>query len=186
MRLLRPHEGPIALGDGGWEEWQVDAGATGEIVVSGGHVLPGYLNDPESDRQNKIHDAERIWHRSGDGGRFDAEGRLWLMGRMKRRVRRDGIDWWPLPAELRAVNVPGVAHAAYVGMPGTGGASRALLCIEADRGGEAALTHEVFARALDPWPMDELVLLERIPRDPRHQSKTDHEALMRVLEQRSG
>ncbi len=47
LRLVRAHDGPIALGPRGWTEWEVPPQATGEIVVSGEHVLAGYLDDPE-------------------------------------------------------------------------------------------------------------------------------------------
>jgi len=43
--------------------------AVGEVVVSGDHVLRGYLNDPESERRTKIHDGATVWHRTGDGAR---------------------------------------------------------------------------------------------------------------------
>ena len=109
-----------------------------------------------------------------------AEGRLWLLGRVKRRLVRDGTTWWPLPAELAALAEPGVRHAAYLPIVSASGGSRAVLCVEPVGVDAAALE-----RRLAPWPVDEVVALPRIPRDPRHASKTDAETLSRHLLGRS-
>ena len=179
LRLVRAHDAPIVLGDAGWSEWDVERGV-GEIVVAGAHVLRGYVNDPEADRRNKIRDGDTIWHRTGDAGRLDQDGRLWLLGRVRERVVRDGMLWWPLPAEVRALRVEGVTHAAYVGVPDPARGKRAVLVAESDPRRTQEL-EPALRRALDPWPLDELRVVKRIPRDPRHASKTDVEALRRDL-----
>ncbi|HEX8569322.1 MAG TPA: AMP-binding protein, partial [Caulobacteraceae bacterium] len=51
-----------------------------EIQVSGPHVNGGYL-DPADDATTKVNRDGRLWHRTGDAGRFDEHGRLWLLGR---------------------------------------------------------------------------------------------------------
>jgi acyl-CoA synthetase (AMP-forming)/AMP-acid ligase II len=164
VKLLRPHDGPLdAL-------HEVAPGETGEIAVAGAHVLAGYLNDPEAERRNKIRDGARVWHRTGDAAWMDAEGRLWLMGRLGERVHRDGRTWWPGAAEVRALRVPAVRHAAYLALDG-----RAILCVEGD-----AVDRKAVIRAVFPFPMDEVRVLPAIPRDLRHASKTDLGAL-RVL-----
>lgn len=181
LRVVRPHDGPIVLGEGGWSEWEVPLGGTGEVVVAGPHVLQGYLNAPEAERQSKVRDGGRVWHRTGDAGRLDARGRLWLMGRVSQRVERAGETWWSTPAEARALSVPGVAHAAYLGLPDPALGRRAVLCVETPGG---RLTDEVRAellRRVAPTPVDELRALARIPRDPRHASKSDVAALRRTL-----
>jgi olefin beta-lactone synthetase len=182
LRLVRPHDGPISLSHSGWGEW--DAGdAAGEIVVAGAHVLRGYVGDPEADRRNKITDGATVWHRTGDAARFDQEGRLWLLGRIRERVERNGVVWWPLPAEVRALDVKGVTHAAYIGASDVQRGKRAVLVVEADPRRVLELEPALRA-ALDPWPIDELRVVHRIPRDPRHASKTDVETLRRTLDLR--
>jgi len=180
VRIVRPQAGPITLGPEGWDAWELAPGETGEVVVSGAHVLTGYLDDPEADCANKIGDGARVWHRTGDAARLDDRGRLWLMGRVRERVVRDGRTWWTLPPELRALAVPGVTHAAYLGLPGGLSGPRALLAVECSATGESGLEARLRA-AVAPWPVDRVALLERIPRDPRHASKTDLEALRRRL-----
>jgi acyl-CoA synthetase (AMP-forming)/AMP-acid ligase II len=233
VRIVRAHDGPIVLGADGWAAWDVAPGDTGEVVVAGDHVLRGYLDDPAAERAAKVRDGDRVWHRTGDAAWRDGDGRLWLMGRVSARVRRGGRTWWPGAAEVRALTLPGVSHAAYVGLAsgdgdasasrlsrdddaslattsaegdvpawGDAGASRpesavagagdpsrtaeveAVLCLEMEADASAADRAAVEARvpaALGPLPVDRVVVLPRIPRDPRHASKTDLEALRRLI-----
>jgi acyl-CoA synthetase (AMP-forming)/AMP-acid ligase II len=222
VRLIRPCDGPVVLQEGEWTPWEVGRGEVGEVVVAGEHVLPGYLDDPEADRRQKIHEGDRVWHRTGDAARLDEEGRLWLMGRVRERVERAGRTWWPQPAELRAMaagnkemgkwgneemrkwgngemdrfpnhpvsqfpnfpisTIPYVLrHAAYLGVPDPALGQRAVLCVETPTGRLADEARELLLVALAPIPVDELRVLRRIPRDPRHASKTDMEALRRIL-----
>ena len=101
------------------------------------------------------------------------------MGRVKRRVRREGRTWWGLPAELRALQVPGVRHAAYLGAPDAVLGERAVLCVESDAASAALMP--ALRIALGAMPLDELHVLRSIPRDPRHRTKTDWDALERLL-----
>jgi acyl-CoA synthetase (AMP-forming)/AMP-acid ligase II len=179
--LVTPTDGPIELEREGLAAWQVGPAEVGEIVVSGAHVLGGYLDDPAADRENKIRDGERVWHRTGDAGRLDAEGRLWLMGRVKQRVRRHGATWWSTAAEVRVLDVPGVRHAAYFGRPENSGEQRAVLCVETEGGRLDSALESRLRAALGDIPVDEIRALRRIPRDPRHASKTDLAALLRSL-----
>lgn len=180
-KLVRPADGPLELGARGWSEWEVGAGEVGELVVTGAHVLAGYLDDPEAERANKIRDAARVWHRTGDAARRDSEGRLWLMGRVQQRVVRAGATWWPGPVEVRALEVAGVRHAAYVGVPDTALGERALLVVECAEGRLPAGAEAGLRAVVAPAPVDEMRVLARIPRDPRHASKTDFAALQRAL-----
>jgi acyl-CoA synthetase (AMP-forming)/AMP-acid ligase II len=186
LRLVRPCAAPIELGAGGWPSWDVPPGEVGEIVVSGDHVLSGYAFDAGAERTNKIRDGACVWHRTGDAGRTDAEGRLWLMGRIGRRVVREGVTWWGLPAEVRALAVEGVRHAAYLGRPDPRLGERAVLCVETGSNSLGDALRERLLAAVAPHPVDELEAFAHLPRDPRHQSKTDIDALVRELERRGG
>lgn len=181
LRLLRPHDAPVVLDDGGLAAWEVAPGEVGEVVVAGGHVLPGYLNDPEAERQNKIRDGGRVWHRTGDAAWMDADGRLWLMGRVKERVRRDGWVWWGGAAEARVLEVAGVRHAAYIGVDDAQLGQRAVLCVETADGALTDTGRAAIVAALGPFPADRIIPLPRIPRDPRHASKTDVGALRQLI-----
>lgn len=177
LRLLRPVDGPIALGSAGWAEWDAGHGP-GEIAVAGDHVLRGYLGDPQAEALAKIRDGSRVWHRTGDGGHTDADGRLWLLGRLSQRVEKSNGTWWSTPAELRALGVAGIRHAAYFGVGPD--RSQAVLCVEVDDR-RAGIEDELRA-ALHPTPLDELFVLESMPRDPRHASKTDVPGLRAIID----
>lgn len=180
LKLLRPWDGVIEKDYRGMDYWECGHGEVGEVAVTGRHVLTGYLDDPESDKRTKITDGERVWHRTGDAAWKDRHGRLWLMGRISERVQREEKVEWSLPAEIRALRVEPIRHAAYFGMPDPLLGNRAVLCVEAPRPWTEDLGRKVRA-ALHPLPVDELHIVESIPRDPRHASKTDLPALKKAL-----
>lgn len=65
-------------------------GTIGEITVTAPYISQSYLNDPEATQKAKVRDASgRIWHRMGDAGYMDTEGRLWFCGRKIERVVTD-------------------------------------------------------------------------------------------------
>lgn len=138
----------------------------GEILVTGEHVNKGYLGG-EGDAESKRRLKGEIWHRTGDSGRLDAAGRLWLLGRHGGAA--GGLT--PFGVEAAARFWPGVTAAALVESEG-----RALLAIEGDEGQTALWRRE--AAKLGPL---EVRPVDRIPVDRRHGSKTDLAALRRKL-----
>jgi len=68
------------------EARELPAGEVGELIVCGPSVTRGYDRLPEATAGSKIADGERHWHRMGDLGRIDPEGRIWFCGRMVERV----------------------------------------------------------------------------------------------------
>ena len=83
------------------------AGEVGEIVVSGDHVLTGYL-DGRGDEETKIRVGDRTWHRTGDAGYLDRRGRLWLLGRASAKVIDDDGVVYPFSIECAASDVADV------------------------------------------------------------------------------
>lgn len=62
-------------------------GDIGEITVSAPYISKRYLNDEAATKNAKIYDTDGIlWHRMGDVGYLDTQGRLWFCGRKKERV----------------------------------------------------------------------------------------------------
>lgn len=141
-----------------------------EILVSGAHVVPGYL-DPRRDAETKCTIDGTLWHRTGDAGWIDGSGRLWLLGRIGGRITIDGTPRYPFSIETAARAWPGVRHAALAQVDGA-----SLLAIEGDE------THvgqwATRSRALG---VPRVVPVAAIPMDRRHGSKVDHAALLRLL-----
>ena len=82
----------------------------GEVWVSGSHVNPGYVDNPEAEAAHKVHEGDIIWHRTGDVGRLDEDGQLWLVGRVGESV----AGLWPLAVEGEAEAQPWVRQAGLI------------------------------------------------------------------------
>jgi acyl-CoA synthetase (AMP-forming)/AMP-acid ligase II len=145
--------------------------AVGEIVVSGRHVLPGYLNG-EGDAETKF-DVDGVrWHRTGDLGRLDERGRLWLMGRASAAIHDSHGLLYPFAAECAAMQVLGVRRAAILQVAG-----RRVLAVEADRAGVS----DALAQAMAWAHLHEVRVLASIPMDKRHNAKIDYGSLSAIL-----
>jgi oxalate---CoA ligase len=83
------------------------AGETGEIVVRGPNVMPGYENNPEANAR-AFSDG---WFRTGDQGLLDAEGYLRITGRLKELINRGGEKISPSEVDEVLMHHPGVHQA---------------------------------------------------------------------------
>ncbi|WP_049973757.1 long-chain fatty acid--CoA ligase [Azospirillum sp. B4] len=103
------------------DEVQAGVGAgTGEVLIRGPHIFKGYYKDPEATRQAL--DGEG-WLRTGDIGRFDADGYLWIIDRCRNLIPRAGGGMTaPQPLEARLRQMPGLAQAVVFGAQGGLGA----------------------------------------------------------------
>lgn len=97
---------------------QMPVGQCGEIIVSGDHVVSGYVNG-QGDSENKIKTSDRVWHRTGDAGYFDEAGRLWLMGRCAASFEYKGKTVYPFALEAAAVQALKCEIAACIEINGT-------------------------------------------------------------------
>ncbi|MBT0955923.1 AMP-binding protein [Alphaproteobacteria bacterium KMM 3653] len=143
----------------------------GEILVSGDHVNKGYL-DPARDAENKLKDGDTIWHRTGDAGRLDDTGRLWLLGRIGAAVDGPQGPIHPFAIETAARQWPGVREAALGTANGT-----PTLAIKGDR----SHLPEWKAKAA-AMGVIRLQPVRALPYDRRHGSKIDAAALRKLLE----
>ena len=91
----------------------VSPGEVGEIVVKGPQNMKGYLkNEAETDKTLK-----NGWLFSGDLGRFDEEGLLYIVDRKKDMIIRGGENVYPVEIEEVLYQIPEVLEAAVVGAP---------------------------------------------------------------------
>ncbi|MFI6938336.1 FadD7 family fatty acid--CoA ligase [Streptomyces sp. NPDC050418] len=88
-------------------------GAEGEVWVRGASVARGYLADPEATARG----FREGWLRTGDLGRLDEDGYLFLSGRIKNLIHRGGRRVSPEYVEDILAGCPGVHEAAVFGLP---------------------------------------------------------------------
>lgn len=97
---------------GGFDD-ELPAGETGEVVVSGLSMAAGYWNDDALTAQ-RFRDG---WWRSGDLGRVDAQGDLWILGRIDNVINTGGIKVSGEEVERALLGNPAVAQCAVIGVP---------------------------------------------------------------------
>ncbi|WP_156223525.1 alpha/beta fold hydrolase [Pseudactinotalea suaedae] len=158
-----------------------DPGMLGEILVSAPHLKDSYhrlhLTDLEATRDAP--DGGR-WHRTGDVGHLDVEGRLWIEGRLAHVITNPEGPLGPVGPEQEIERAAVVRRAAVVGV-GPAGVQHAVAVVEthpqARRAGlaPAALADQV--RAACGTPLVAVLVVPELPTDIRHNSKIDRAAL---------
>ena len=179
-KFIRIHQKTIELSDGSWEGWEVDEGEVGEIVVAGPHVCKSYYNNPKATRETKIRDGDQeIWHRTGDLGYQDRFGRVWLVGRVHNAIRRDDKWIFPVQAEIALKRVSSTNRVAFLGMPDEelGEKTYAAVSLVEDAEPQAAIDEIHAVLADENIAVDEVVVMDDIPMDPRHHSKVQYDQL---------
>ena len=173
-----------------WSEAQELApGAIGEITVAGPSATDAYFKREAATQLAKIRErlpegSERVVHRMGDLGWFDAEGRLWFCGRKSQRVETVSGPLYTEQVEPVFNTHPDVRRTALVGV-GSLGAQTPLLCVELkpgttrersaieaellNLGGQHAHTHGI----------QRVLFHAGFPVDIRHNAKIGREALAR-------
>lgn len=144
----------------------------GEILVAGKHVLHGYVDNPTANKESKIPRARGdVWHRTGDAGFFDPEGRLWLVGRIKDALLIENERIYTFAPEKECDALAGVTRSALVQQQ-----KQIILVLEAT----VCPEHHQLLAILNKHgiPNAALVLVNKMPVDGRHNSKIDRSALV--------
>lgn len=174
IRIIRITDAPIAE----WsEQLVVPDGEVGEICVKGPVVTHTYANRPDATAAAKIRQGAQVWHRVGDLGYRDDDGRIWFCGRKAERVRT-------ATGELYTDRVEGVTNGerrtALVGV-GEPGKQRPVLIVEGTP--DDALAKRLRAKV----PALEAVLFyDRLPVDVRHNAKIHRHTLAAWAAERVG
>ncbi|HOJ34534.1 MAG TPA: class I adenylate-forming enzyme family protein [Candidatus Hydrogenedentes bacterium] len=90
----------------------VPDGETGEIIIAGPTVMKGYYKKPEATAAT----IRNGWLYTGDLGRFDEEGYLFIVGRVKDMIIRGGMNIYPQEVENVISRIPGVEECCVVGI----------------------------------------------------------------------
>ena len=128
----------IAISDAVIASWDVDLklglDEIGEIVVRGPQVTQSYFNRPESTALGKISasDHKGFYHRMGDLGYRDEQGRIWFCGRKAHRVMTAEATLFTIPCEAIFNTHQKLFRTALVGV-GEPGQQRPILCVELEK-----------------------------------------------------
>jgi acyl-CoA synthetase (AMP-forming)/AMP-acid ligase II len=125
VSLLKPQEQIPKIGSAGRLVWGVEAeltssegnvlssGEEGEIRVRSPNVCMGYYKNPELEA-SIIRDG---WFYTGDIGRFDEDGYLYIVGRTKDLIKTGSINVAPREIEATLLAMDGIDDAAVFGVP---------------------------------------------------------------------
>jgi acyl-coenzyme A synthetase/AMP-(fatty) acid ligase len=145
------------------------SGLTGEVCVAGAHV---------KDRYDRLWATERLssrnpgWHRTGDVGHLDNEGRLWIEGRLVHVITTADGPVTPVGIEQRVESLAEVALAAVVGV-GPAGTQQVVVVIETGSDGLADPELTTAVRAAAGRSIAAVLTIRHLPVDIRHASKID-------------
>jgi len=139
IRIIPISEEAIAQWD---DALTLPADKIGEIAVKGAIVTRSYLNRPQQTALAKIQDKDgQVWHRMGDLGYLDEQGRVWVCGRKSHRVETEHGLLLPIQCEAIFNDHPNVARTALVGL-GERGKQQPVLIVEAKPGKAPASVQE--------------------------------------------
>ena len=155
------------------DETTTEAGVTGEIVISAPHLKRGYFRLHLTDREARRGLPAR-WHRTGDVGHLDAEGRLWVEGRLPHVITTADHPVTPVGVEQDVETVPAVERAAAVGV-GPVGRQVVVAVVETDVRRPALASPDLTdaVRAATAQPLAAVLAVPALPTDIRHNSKID-------------
>ncbi|CAN7769307.1 acyl--CoA ligase [Caballeronia sp. LjRoot34] len=103
----------------------VPQGELGEIVFSGPSMALGYFGNPDATRETFVNG----WVHTGDIGRFDDEGVLHFVDRMKDIINRGGLKISSAAVESVLYSFPGIAEAAVIAVPHEGLGEDVAACV---------------------------------------------------------
>lgn len=153
--------------------------AIGEIIVKGSVVTPSYYRSPAETALAKISDGTSLWHRMGDLGYLDDQGRLWFCGRKTHRAETPQGLMCSVMCEAVFNAHEAVARSALIAW-GRRGQQTAAIVIERNAKGKK-MNKDVLAQELltlakaNPLtaPIQSVHFCDRFPVDVRHNIKID-------------
>jgi acyl-coenzyme A synthetase/AMP-(fatty) acid ligase/pimeloyl-ACP methyl ester carboxylesterase len=149
------------------------AGVVGEVCIRAAHVKDGY----DKLWVTQHHSAQPPqWHRSGDVGHLDPDGRLWIEGRMIHIIATANGPVTPVGIEQAVEAAAGVDHAAAVGVGPAGTQQVVVVVTPTERPRRPDLAPGPLAervRAAACVDVAAVLVVPALPVDKRHNSKID-------------
>jgi acyl-CoA synthetase (AMP-forming)/AMP-acid ligase II len=174
VKIIRINSGAISCKNE--KEFQLlilPPGKIGEIIVSGPHVLREYINNEKGLKQNKIIVGKDCWHRTGDSGLLQ-DSKLYLTGRCNTLINSGDSFISPFIYENQFQSISGIEMGTIMKIN-----NKLIAIVETNKNAK----HAVIKQQINSMEIhfDEIKILSKIPRDPRHNSKIDYELLKSML-----
>ncbi len=141
------------------------AGMEGEIVIQGPNVISGYEHNPEANKKSFTNG----WFRTGDQGRLDNDGYLFITGRIKELIVRGGEKISPREIDELLLTHPAVAQALAFAIPDEklGEEVGAAIVLKAGQSvRELELCEHVARRTADFKVPRKIVFMDKLPTGP--------------------
>ncbi len=157
-----------------------EPGVTGEVLIAAAHRKERYDRLWATEQQSSRNPG---WHRSGDVGHLDDEGRLWVEGRLVHVVTTADGPVTPVGVEQSLELLDEVSAAAAVGVGPAG--TQQVVAVVVPSAGVAARSQLAPAdlaaavRAASPVPLAAVLVTDALPVDIRHASKVDRAKVAR-------
>jgi acyl-CoA synthetase (AMP-forming)/AMP-acid ligase II len=140
----------------------LSAGKTGEVVVEGPSVALGYFNEPEE----TLRVFNQGWLRTGDLAHLDAEGDIWIDGRMGTFLKMRGVRVSFEEVEAKVAAVPGVFECAAAAVPHTEVGEALVLYLVPDKGAKDIIDRVSRSLPIN-WTCESIQIVSEIPKTAR-------------------
>jgi len=140
---------------------RIDGGETGVIQIKGPSVFSAYWRMPEKTAEEFTADG---WFITGDVGRTDRDGRLWISGRAKDLIISGGFNVYPKEIELVLDDLEGVVESAVIGVPHPD-FGEAVVAVVMGHGAEADLIAQARARLAVFKAPKRVLFVDELPRN---------------------
>ncbi len=180
VRVISIHDNELsAISD----DMFLPEGEIGEIIVSGNVVTKAYDNNDRETQLAKVSHNNMLWHRMGDTGYFDKDGRLWFCGRKAHRVRAATGTKYTIPCEAIINNHPDIFRSALVGVPTQNERHIPVIVLELEKNctrSKSEILHEIQELAVSSQltaDIHHFLFHPKFPVDIRHNAKIFREKL---------
>ena len=140
---------------------RIAGGEVGTIQIKGPSVFSGYWRMPEKTRAEFTEDGYFI---TGDVGRQDADGRVWISGRAKDLIISGGYNVYPKEIELVLDEMEGVAESAVIGCPHPD-LGEVVVAVVLGKGDEAAMISAARAHLAAFKAPKRIFFVDELPRN---------------------
>jgi malonyl-CoA/methylmalonyl-CoA synthetase len=142
-------------------ELRIAGGGVGGIEIKGPSVFSGYWRNPEKTAEEFTADG---FFRTGDVGRQDLDGRVWITGRAKDMIISGGYNVYPKEIELVLDEVTGIVETAVVGVAHKDfGEAVVAICIGG--GDEAAIIAAAREKLANFKTPKRVIFVDELPRN---------------------